>query len=185
MGIHARRRSFARSEWHRQPRQSNSDLLKAAVNLEHRHATLSIFEWNANGARLRGAGVPLELWSGECRIFQEGQAKFQFSESLRRHSRLREYTSHQKRDWRPIMPENHSCLYTLSGDGEVTRASLESGVMRRRDFIRTGASGLAGAALAAAGCNRVSENQNARPLGNLRSATPAELQGLVGDGRRR
>src|SRR5437667_11112240 len=67
----------------------------------------------------------------------------------------------------------------------LARASSERGAMRRSDFIRTGASGLAGAALAAAGCNRVSENQNARPLGNLRSATPAELQGLVGDGRRR
>src|SRR5438094_2767286 len=83
------------------------------------------------------------------------------------------------------MPENQRRVYPPAGDGEVTQASSESGVIRRRDFIRTGASGLAGAALAAAGCNRVSENQNARPLGNLRSATPAELQGLVGDGRRR
>src|SRR5881409_1499506 len=66
-----------------------------------------------------------------------------------------------------------------------TRASSESGVIRRRDFIRTGASGLAGAALASAGCSRTSESQNAGPLGNLRSATPADLQGLVGDGRRR
>ena len=57
--------------------------------------------------------------------------------------------------------------------------------MRRRDFIRTGASGLAGAALAAAGCSRGSESQNTGPLGNLRSATPQELRGLVGDGRRR
>ena len=83
------------------------------------------------------------------------------------------------------MPENQRRVYPPAGDGEVTQASSENGVIRRRDFIRTGASGLAGAALAAAGCNRVSENQNARPLGNLRSATPAELQGLVGDGRRR
>src|SRR5205809_4911067 len=90
-----------------------------------------------------------------------------------------------KRDWRPIMSENQRRVYPLAGDGEGAPASSESGVIRRRDFIRTGASGLAGAALAAAGCNRVSENQNARPLGNLRSATPAELQGLVGDGRRR
>src|SRR5947207_1516659 len=90
-----------------------------------------------------------------------------------------------KRDWRPIMPENQRRVYPPAGDGEVTRASSESGAMRRRDFIRTGASGLAGAALAGPGCNRVSENQKARPLGNLRSATPAELQGLVGDGRRR
>src|SRR5947208_13199852 len=90
-----------------------------------------------------------------------------------------------KRDWRSIMPENQRRVYPPAGDGEVTQASSENGVIRRRDFIRTGASGLAGAALAAAGCNRISENQNARPLGNLRSATPAELQGLVGDGRRR
>src|SRR5262252_3810210 len=64
-------------------------------------------------------------------------------------------------------------------------ASNDSRAIRRRDFIRTGASGLAGAALAAAGCNRAPESQNAGPLGNLRSATPADLQGLVGDGRRR
>src|SRR5207237_4826817 len=57
--------------------------------------------------------------------------------------------------------------------------------MRRRDFICTSASGLAGAALATAACSRQTENQNAGPLGNLRSATPQELQGLVGDGRRR
>src|SRR5690349_208974 len=63
--------------------------------------------------------------------------------------------------------------------------SSDSPVIRRRDFIRTGASGLAGAALTAAGCSRAPESQNAGPLGNLRSATPADLQGLVGDGRRR
>src|SRR5262245_17463731 len=56
-------------------------------------------------------------------------------------------------------------------------------MIRRRDFIRAGTSGVAGAALAA--CSRGLESQNAGPLGNLRSATPAELQGLVGDGRRR
>src|SRR5207249_8663521 len=65
---------------------------------------------------------------------------------------------HTTRDWRPIM-------------------------MQRRDFIRSGASGLAGAALAA--CSRGPENQNTDALRNLRSATPADLQGLVGDGRRR
>src|SRR5947209_20170908 len=83
------------------------------------------------------------------------------------------------------MPENQRRVYPPAGDREVTQASSENGVIRRRDFIRTGASGLAGAALAAAGCNRVSENQNVRPVGNLRSVTPAELQGLVGAGRRR
>src|SRR5947207_10915961 len=58
-------------------------------------------------------------------------------------------------------------------------------VMRRRDFIRTGTSALAGTALAATGCSPRTETQNTSPLGNLRSATPADLQGLVGDGRRR
>src|SRR5207247_8065643 len=67
---------------------------------------------------------------------------------------------HTTLDWRPIM-------------------------MQRRDFIRTGASGLAGVTLAAVGCSRGPENQNTGPLGNLRSATPADLRELVGNGRRR
>ena len=49
----------------------------------------------------------------------------------------------------------------------------------RRDFI------LAGAALAAAGCGRTAESQNTGPIGNLRSATPADLENLVGNGRKR
>ena len=49
----------------------------------------------------------------------------------------------------------------------------------RRDFI------LAGAALAAAGCSRAAESQNTVPIGNLRSATPADLENLVGNGRKR
>jgi 5-methylthioadenosine/S-adenosylhomocysteine deaminase len=49
----------------------------------------------------------------------------------------------------------------------------------RRDFI------LAGAALAAAGCGRTAESQNTGPLGNLHSATPADLENLVGNGRKR
>ena len=57
--------------------------------------------------------------------------------------------------------------------------------MRRRDFILTGASGFASAALAAAACSREQKNQNTAPLDNLRSATPADLQGLVGNGRMR
>jgi cytosine/adenosine deaminase-related metal-dependent hydrolase len=57
--------------------------------------------------------------------------------------------------------------------------------VNRRDFIRTGASGLAGAALIAGGCSRTTEGQNAGPLGNLRSATPSELESLVGNGRKR
>src|SRR5207247_8803302 len=83
------------------------------------------------------------------------------------------------------MSENHSRPYPVVGDdGQRAQASSDSGLIRRRDFIRTGASGLA-AALATAGCSRVSESQNAGPLGNLRSPTPADLQGLYGDGRRR
>ncbi len=58
------------------------------------------------------------------------------------------------------MPENQRRVYPPAGDGEVTQASSENGVIRRRDFIRTGASGLAGAALAAAGCSRASESQS-------------------------
>src|SRR5215472_12586029 len=57
--------------------------------------------------------------------------------------------------------------------------------VKRRDFLRAGASGLAGAALAAAGCSPGQENQNTGPLANLRSATPSDLQQLVGDGRKR
>jgi len=47
----------------------------------------------------------------------------------------------------------------------------------RRDFIRLGAAGVAGTTLAAAGC--------AGPLAQVRSATPAQPQNLIGDGRKR
>src|SRR5262249_23937804 len=83
------------------------------------------------------------------------------------------------------MGENCPHSYPPAADADSARAPLDSGVMRRRDFIRTGASGLAGAALSAAGCRPASENQKTGAPGNLRSATPADLQGLVGDGRRR
>lgn len=57
--------------------------------------------------------------------------------------------------------------------------------MKRRDFIKTGAAGIA-AAIPAAACGRGSDNAaSAGQLGSLRSATPADLQGLVGDGRQR
>ena len=57
--------------------------------------------------------------------------------------------------------------------------------MNRRDFIKTGAAGIA-AAIPAAGCGRGSDNTaSAGQLEGLRSATPADLQGLVGDGRQR
>jgi 5-methylthioadenosine/S-adenosylhomocysteine deaminase len=55
----------------------------------------------------------------------------------------------------------------------------------RRDFIRTGASGLAGAALLSGGCSKTSESQNAGSPSSLRSATPADLEGLLGNGRKR
>ena len=58
----------------------------------------------------------------------------------------------------------------------------------RRDFIRTGATGLAGATLAVAGCRTTAGTLSAPaagPLTGVRSATPAELQNLVGDGRKR
>src|SRR5262249_21626260 len=86
---------------------------------------------------------------------------------------------------RLIMGENRAHVYLLTGDGENARAPLDSGVMLRRDFIRTGVSGIAGATLVTAGCSRAPENQNEGPLGNLRSATPSDLQNLVADGRRR
>ncbi len=58
--------------------------------------------------------------------------------------------------------------------------------MNRRDFIRASTAGLAAATIPAAGSgsaadNIVSEGQ----LGSLRSASPSDLQGLVGDGRQR
>src|SRR4029453_17038603 len=55
----------------------------------------------------------------------------------------------------------------------------------RRNFIKTGAAGIA-AAIPAAGCGRGSDNTaSVGQVGSLRSATPADLQGLVGDGRKR
>jgi len=55
----------------------------------------------------------------------------------------------------------------------------------RRDFIRAGAAGLAGTTIATVACRPPSDNASPGQLGGLRSATPADLQGLVGDGRRR
>src|SRR5262245_40647984 len=56
--------------------------------------------------------------------------------------------------------------------------------MNRRDFIRAGAAGLA-ATIPTVGCGRSSDTASSGQLGSLRSATPADLQGLVGDGRQR
>ncbi len=55
----------------------------------------------------------------------------------------------------------------------------------RRDFIRAGAAGLAATTIASVGCGTPSDTTSPGQLGGLRSATPADLQGLVGDGRRR
>jgi len=58
----------------------------------------------------------------------------------------------------------------------------------RRDFLRTGAAGLAGAAVGGAACRTAAganRPQTAAPLAGVRSATPAQLQNLVGDGRKR
>src|SRR5262245_31099973 len=81
-----------------------------------------------------------------------------------------------------------STIHALAGVATLLRPyGPEKKLMleNRRDFIRTGASGLAGAALAAAGCSRTAESQNTGPIGNLRSATPADLENLVGNGRKR
>src|SRR5262245_50984831 len=60
------------------------------------------------------------------------------------------------------------------------------GPMNRRDFIRSSTAGLAAATIPAAGSARAQGNVVGvgRP-GNLRSASPSDLQGLVGDGRQR
>jgi len=55
----------------------------------------------------------------------------------------------------------------------------------RRDFLRAGAAGLAATTIPAIGCGRPSGTASAGPAQGLRSATPDDLQGLVGDGRRR
>ena len=55
----------------------------------------------------------------------------------------------------------------------------------RRDFLRAGAAGLAATTIPAIGCGRPSDTASAGPPQGLRSATPDDLQGLVGDGRRR
>src|SRR5512138_138595 len=55
----------------------------------------------------------------------------------------------------------------------------------RRDFMRAGAVGLAGSTIATIACQPASSNTANPQQTSLRSATPADLQGLVGDGRRR
>jgi len=61
----------------------------------------------------------------------------------------------------------------------------------RRDFIKAGAAGIAAATIPAVGCGTPAGTANgaqapsAGPAQGLRSATPADLPGLVGDGQRR
>ena len=55
----------------------------------------------------------------------------------------------------------------------------------RRDFIKAGAAGLAAATMPAVGCGSQSNTASAGQADGLRSATPADLQGLVGDSQRR
>ena len=57
--------------------------------------------------------------------------------------------------------------------------------MNRRDFIRASTAGLAAATIPAADSGRAADNVSEGQLGSLRSATPSDLQGLVGDGRQR
>jgi 5-methylthioadenosine/S-adenosylhomocysteine deaminase len=61
---------------------------------------------------------------------------------------------------------------------------MRTQILSRRGFLRTGA-GIAGAALAAGGCRSTSGGAGSAPLAGTRSATPADLQDLVGDGRKR
>jgi cytosine/adenosine deaminase-related metal-dependent hydrolase len=63
----------------------------------------------------------------------------------------------------------------------TTRAG---GGTSRRDFIRAGAVGFAGSTFATVACRPASNTANPQ-LSSLRTATPEDLQGLVGDGRKR
>src|ERR1700730_16944979 len=97
------------------------------------------------------------------------------------------------RQHRPDRPSQRKSKITLKWYNEraVNRearfaTNTKRGPMNRRDFIRASTAGLAAATIPAAGsgsaaCNIVSEGQ----LGSLRSASPSDLQGLVGDGRQR
>src|SRR5213080_3953288 len=71
-----------------------------------------------------------------------------------------------------------------SGAGSMTRTDGKSR-KSRRDFLRAGAAGLAATTIPAIGCGRPSGTASTGPSQGLRSATPDDLQGLVGDGRRR
>src|SRR5258706_214392 len=58
--------------------------------------------------------------------------------------------------------------------------------MNSRNFIRASTAGLAAATIPAAGSGRAEDNiVREAQLGSLRSASPSDLEGLVGDGRQR
>ena len=80
------------------------------------------------------------------------------------------------------MSANPSCPHPPTGGGADASEPVAQGRRSRRDFIRAGAAGLAGGTIAAglAGTNIASAQ-----VAGLRSATPRDLQNLVGDGRRR
>jgi 5-methylthioadenosine/S-adenosylhomocysteine deaminase len=62
---------------------------------------------------------------------------------------------------------------------------MRSQGVSRRGFLQTGAAGIAGATLAAGACRSASGGAGGAPLAGVRSATTADLQDLVGDGRKR
>ena len=72
-------------------------------------------------------------------------------------------------------------------DAPTSQAVRQNGDHRftRRRFLMTGAGGIAGASLATGSCRSTSGTTVAPPLAGVRSATPADLQNLVGDGRKR
>ena len=72
----------------------------------------------------------------------------------------------------------------MPSNSPVVHQDSHHGCTRRR-FLLTGAGGIAGATLAAASCRSASGTTNPAPLAGVRSATPADLQNLVGDGRKR
>ena len=67
---------------------------------------------------------------------------------------------------------------------QPVRRSGDRGFTRRR-FLMTGAGGIAGTTFALESCRSASTTTAPAPLAGVRSATPADLQNLIGDGRRR
>src|SRR5262245_49157385 len=79
---------------------------------------------------------------------------------------------------------NPDCQDRPEGGGLAESATRSGGGTSRREFIRAGAAGLAGSTIATVAC-RPASNATDPQTSSLRSATPADLQGLVGDGRKR